>query len=315
MFMDQDLQLCDDTPRELQDAAAVPKASPKRRAAKAKAEGKAAKGKREARATTGSAPCLADGCSDPRVSNTKWCKSHKRSYDAMLYQATKEEEQHPGTLEIFKTTMANDYNASMEVAQFAEENPPDKMYAKKKFIDWARFRTVYGKTISNTDRNKTKPMWKGQFLLWAKNIMALDDEEGEEWWNELEQNPAIKRDRNGRKGRLQLYIPNFITRFTDRATFVTHQQEQGNKTIQKPTPENMWPREAAKAGCQRRVFAAGRGCGFFRAVGDCFGKSRRMGLEEAVPLSSRRQIRSRRRSIWIGSFPSSHGHWTKTWQT
>ena len=132
MFMDQDLQLCDDTPRELQDAAAVPKASPKRRAAKAKAEGKAAKGKREARATTGSAPCLADGCSDPRVSNTKWCKSHKRSYDAMLYQATKEEEQHPGTLEIFKTTMANDYNASMEVAQFAEENPPDKMYAKKK---------------------------------------------------------------------------------------------------------------------------------------------------------------------------------------
>ncbi|CAE7796767.1 unnamed protein product [Symbiodinium necroappetens] len=157
----------------------------------------------------------------------------------MLYQATAEEEQHPGTLEIFKQTMSNEYVASQEVLKFAEENPPDQMYKKKKFIDWAAFRTIHGKTISNTERNKTKPMWRGQFLLWAKNIMALDDEEATEWWNELEQDPKIAKDHNGYKGRKQLYIPNFITKLTDRTSFITHQQEQGNKPIQKPNEEKI----------------------------------------------------------------------------
>ena len=51
-------------------------------------------------------------------------------------------------------------------------NPPDKLYAKKEFIDWASFIQHHGKRVSDTGRSKAKPMRQGEFMKWATNVKS-----------------------------------------------------------------------------------------------------------------------------------------------
>jgi hypothetical protein len=60
--------------------------------AAAPGNGRKARGKAKAKSggggsRPGKGPCVA--CEEPRHANTKFCKNHKRAYDAMAYQAKK----------------------------------------------------------------------------------------------------------------------------------------------------------------------------------------------------------------------------------
>ena len=211
-------------------------AQPEPQQGKGKGRGRGGGGRTAAR--TSVLPCLC--CPEARANQSKFCKMHKRSYDAMAYQAKKvEKEGEEGAVDAFKSAMENDYTASVEISNFARENLPEQMYVKKKFIDWARFKTMYGRSVTDTDRTKAKPMWKGEFIKWATGVKALSDAEAEEWWDEYERNPAIQRDQNGYKGRLQLWIPNMKSKLLDESSFVASQQEQGNQPIKNPDSEKI----------------------------------------------------------------------------
>ena len=152
----------------------------------------------------------------------------------MAYQAKQREDAgDEEAKQAFEAAMSNDYTAGQEVAKFAERNPPDQKYARKSFIDWTAFKEVHGKKITYTDRNKTKPMWRGEFILWATRKKALTQIEAEDWWAELEKDPKIERDNGGYKGRLQLWIPNITYKLLDKSNYIDRQHEQGNKPINK----------------------------------------------------------------------------------
>ena len=179
-------------------------------------------------------------CPASRCNNSRFCKDHKRSYDAMAYQAKAAEAAgQEGAVEAFSNAMASDYTAGVEVSKFAELNPPHQLYAKKQFIDWANFVESHGKRVSETDRSKAKPMWKCEFMKWCMDVKALTEQEASDWWSELEADPAVQRDNLGFRGRLQLWVPNIKSKLNDTTTFSEYTQQQGNKAIQKPNADHV----------------------------------------------------------------------------
>lgn len=202
---------------------------PKKAKAKAKAKGKSRPGK-------GSCLC----CSDARHANTRFCKVHKRAYDSMAYQAKKAEEGGvSGAKEAFNKAMSDDFSAKQEIDKFCELNPPDQRYSRKAFLDWADFRKSYGQRTDVIDRSKCKPMWEGEFMLWAQNEKALSKSEAESWWKEYFNDPRVERDHDGYKGRLQLWIPAGHSRLTDKSTYIDSATSQGCKPLKDPKPEDV----------------------------------------------------------------------------
>ena len=205
----------------------------------------AAKGKAKARAKAGSAgsrpgkaPCLC--CKEARHANSRFCKEHKRSYDSMAYQAKKAEQQgEGGAVQAFNNSMADDFSAKAAIEKFCEANPPDQRYARKSFIDWADFKKTYGQRTDIIDRSKCKPMWEGEFIMWAMNEKALPKAEAENWWKEHYNNPRIERDNEGYKGRLQLWIPTGPSKLVDKSRFTESNTSQGSKPMKNPTPADV----------------------------------------------------------------------------
>ena len=209
-------------------------------AAKAKAKAKAkASGEKKSGGGGGSRPaklpCLC--CPELRHANTRFCKTHKRGFDSMAYQAKKSPVE--GAEEAFQKAMQDDFTAKSEVLKFCELNPPDQRYARKQFIDWAQFKQTHGQRTEVTDRSKCKPMWEGEFLLWAKNVKALPQAEAEHWWKEYLNNPRIERDNDGYKGRQRLWIPAGESKLTDKSKFSESVAEQGNKSLKEPSAEDV----------------------------------------------------------------------------
>ena len=211
-------------------------AMPKRAKGKAKAKAKSGAGAGGSR--PGKGPCLC--CQDPRHSNTRFCKLHKRAYDSMAYQARKAEESgEVGAVQAFQAVMGDDVTAKSEICKFCELNPPDSRYARKSFIDWTCFTKMYGHRTEIIDRSKCKPMWEGEFLLWAQNEKALTKAEAESWWQEYLNDPRVERDNDGYKGRLQLWVPCGVSKLTDKSKYTDSVAQQGCKTLKNPKAEDI----------------------------------------------------------------------------
>ena len=183
-------------------------------------------------------PCL--NCDAIRYQGCRWCKVHKRAYDAMLYQAEHvRQDGQKGFVEAFHESMAKDSTAAEEISKWCEMNPPEAKYTRKKFIDWAQFTKRYGQRHSTVDRRKNEPMIEKEFTLWAENIKGLTPSEAKDWWQEFLDNPAITRDFKGFRGRLQLWIPKFITKENLVETYIDSCQEQGSKASKKLADKDM----------------------------------------------------------------------------
>ena len=206
--------------------------------AAAPGNGRKARGKAKAKSggggsRPGKGPCVA--CEEPRHANTKFCKNHKRAYDAMAYQAKKADQNgEDGALAACNQSMQDDFSAKQALEIWTEKNPPDSRYTRKAFIDWADFRKTFGQRTEIIDRSKCKPMWEGEFIQWATTEKALPKSEAEQWWKEFYNNPRIERDNEGPKGRLQLWVPKGQSRLTDKARFSESTTTQGSKPLKDP---------------------------------------------------------------------------------
>ena len=195
---------------------------------------------RQSRVREPKEPCLVEQCEEARYQGLRFCKTHKRSYDSMAYQALKaEEDGEEGAVEAFQNAMAKDSTASVEVTKFAKINPPDARYARKQFIDWAAFRQTHGQRSSKIDRSKCAPFTEGEFKRWAMNVKALTKEEANEWWQEHLDNPLIDRDNAGFRGRQQLWIPKSKARIDQNERYVDNAAEQGCKPIKTPKEKDL----------------------------------------------------------------------------
>ena len=126
--------------------------------AAAPGNGRKARGKAKAKSggggsRPGKGPCVA--CEEPRHANTKFCKNHKRAYDATAYQAKKADQNgEDGALAACNQSMQDDFSAKQALEIWTQKNPPDSRYTRKAFIDWADFRKTFGQR--NRDHRPVK---------------------------------------------------------------------------------------------------------------------------------------------------------------
>ena len=171
--------------------------------AKVKAKAKS-KGKRDAKAEAANKTCIVKKCFEPCYQKKKWCILHKRSVDAMDYQAGKSPV--PGAVDALKKVLANDELAAEEIFQFAQLNPPDKAYHKKQLIDWSRFVKKHGIRMSSIDRTGRVPITEKAFLIRKTNKEGLDPASAQQLWDSHHADKTIDRDNLGDFGALRLWL-------------------------------------------------------------------------------------------------------------
>lgn len=111
---------------------------------KAKAKPRAAKAK--AKAGAGGSSSSVSTCSCPSCENllkrhSKYCERHKRNYDNMLYQRSRNENEEER--KTFDAAMANMVTQAQEVEKFGFDNPGDSKDKKQSLIQWSRFTRQY----------------------------------------------------------------------------------------------------------------------------------------------------------------------------
>ena len=78
--------------------------------------------------------CLASKCEELRKPNHRWCPTHKRQAEAIVYQATKANKQAE-----CKEIMQEDSRAQAAMEEFDNLNAVGKKLGKKRIIDWAQW--------------------------------------------------------------------------------------------------------------------------------------------------------------------------------
>ena len=232
---------------DLADLGTKPKSPKKKKTGSPKAKGKNARVKAAARASPkrggktgkgqrpGKLPCIC--CEEMRVSNSRFCKDHKRSADAMSYQAEKSDD--PEAKETFDQIFADDAAMAAAVNQFSKDNPPCAKYKRKQMIDWLQYKRSYGTRVTRRDRGTDVPKTEKEFKLWCVNVKGLTEQETKDWWAKLLDSPGVDRDYEGYGGKLRLYIPNAEEgRDRLRDQYIDNRQEEGSAVDKRAKPQD-----------------------------------------------------------------------------
>ena len=173
------------------------------------------------------APCLAPSCEDARVTGKRFCEIHKRSEDAMKYQAGAQQKIDGEALTLMNKLLSDDILAGIEVEKFGKQNPPDKKYLRKQLVQWASYLKISYKNVFTKEENTEVPMTQAAFNKYCELTLGLTDVETKDWWKELYSNPKTERDTDGFKGRVQFWIPTGKMRASGSETGVNDQVHQG----------------------------------------------------------------------------------------
>ena len=171
------------------------------------------------------------------MSNSRFCKDHKRSADAMSYQAEKSDD--PEAKETFDQIFADDAAMAAAVNQFSKDNPPCAKYKRKQMIDWLQYKRSYGTRVTRRDRGTDVPKTEKEFKLWCVNVKGLTEQETKDWWAKLLDSPGVDRDYEGYGGKLRLYIPNAEEgRDRLRDQYIDNRQEEGSAVDKRAKPQD-----------------------------------------------------------------------------
>jgi hypothetical protein len=176
-------------------------------------------------------PCLVQSCSGVRVVGKRFCDTHKRSEDAMKYQAAAQQKIDGEALNLMNKLLSDDILAGIEVEKFGKQNPPDKKYLRKQLVQWASYLKISYKNVFAKEENTETPMTQAAFNKYCELTLGLTDVETKDWWKDLYSNPKTERDTEGFKGRVQLWIPTGKMRTTGSETGVNDQVHQGGNQI------------------------------------------------------------------------------------
>ena len=183
----------------------------------------------------GKLPCLC--CEEAPAANSRFCKDHKRSCDAMSYQAKHSGEER--AQEIFDELFADDSRIGPAVKEFSLQNPPTQKYKRKQLIDWVAFRRAYGVKMTQRDRSGDLPKAYKEFKIWCVNKKGLTDDQAKDWWKKLLDDPTVDRDNDGFGGAFRLWIPNAKqSRDRLRDSYIDNRQEEGSAVEKKPKPSD-----------------------------------------------------------------------------
>lgn len=177
---------------------------------------------------TAKLPCLVLDCEAVRSSQCRFCAMHKRSEDAMKYQAKAQGQE---AEQMMAQVLADDEKAAHEVAMFSKINPPDKKYARKKLIQWASYLQKQYRKTSTKESSGEVPMTMQAFKCHCENVLGLTEQEWKGWWAELLADKTVQRDSEGFRGRLQLWVSMGKRRDVASETGIVHELQEGSNQI------------------------------------------------------------------------------------
>ena len=119
----------------------------------------------------------------PRARNSKFCACHIRTWDSIVYQAEQDAEKRgdeEGRITV-QELRNDDAKAAAAVLEQAKDNPPDRLYVRKKAIEWHELRKKHGIEVSKSDKRKEKPMTRQAFEQYCKTKLGISETETHEW--------------------------------------------------------------------------------------------------------------------------------------
>ena len=166
------------------------------------------KAKKPRKDPTNKVPCVVNSCEALRTGGKPCCKLHIRTYDAFRHQADAARQNGDEEMRSAREDMLGDETAmAKELSLFAQENPPDAKYVRKKLMADVGFKRRNLRREVKATIQKRKPMTKTMFKLKCKNKMGMTDTQSEAWFRLFYDDPAVERDRSGPLGEEVLWIP------------------------------------------------------------------------------------------------------------
>ena len=177
-------------------------------------------GRGRGRAATILLICIVPECECARAANSKFCKPHHGSWNAMELQHEDEDEEAQAILAELKAR-GNEEDRGRAVFNFCLVNPADQKYVKKRFFELIQYHKTCFTATQRTDKQGEKPMTQAAFFKYCDSELGLTPDEMKSWWEELHDDPRTERDNGGFRGREQLWIPLGASRSRDRIKGIT----------------------------------------------------------------------------------------------
>lgn len=165
-----------------------------------KAPVRAAAGSR-GRASTG--VCLIPSCGEPKKGGAKFCLQHNSFVDVMRYQA---KTQGKDQLAKLNTVLADDIRAIDEVESYAAKVALTPDCRRKPLINWVEFNERYIQSLSKGSYTTMPPYERMEWILEQVRRFGRDQEEMKQEWRAHEANELVRRDWNGYKGQVRLWL-------------------------------------------------------------------------------------------------------------
>ena len=191
------------------------------RAAKAKAKGKQP---RQGKATPGRSEkkCFVTKCTRNKAGNSKWCCDHKRTTDAMVYQAKRDEQ-----VDTLSKVLNDEVEAEKAIEDFETASPPGKF--RKHAIDWVSFMKKHGVRRSfMKDENEELMSW-GDYRKFCEQ-----KDKNEAWakceWERMRGRPQ-EFEQEGEGPTMKIWVPTRITRKRRHEQFIEDDVSEGSRQL------------------------------------------------------------------------------------
>ena len=136
-------------------------------------------------------------CTCPSIGNQSVCDRHRRRKDNMRTQAKKGG---ATRLKAFDDSFKDPELATEAMRENEATWPDGSKWGKQLAVDWAQFERRWGKTVSSTDRTKTRPWELEEFITHCIEKMRWSRVDAEQQWEGHKNNPAVFQDELGNKG-------------------------------------------------------------------------------------------------------------------
>lgn len=159
-------------------------------------------------------------CSERKAGKQKFCAKHKKDYDAMLYQATRDKK-----MDAFNNIMRDADKARAAIEDFDKANPPGRF--RKQHIDWAAFTVKYSKELVRIKRREEEE-WTFKDYRIDGLTKNMTEEQVKAGWRALLDSDL---DREGEGFEATIWVPNRRKRIRDEVEKVSTSFTEGSKQL------------------------------------------------------------------------------------
>ena len=151
------------------------------------------KAKKPRKDQTNKLPCIVNSCEALRTGGKPCCKLHIRTYDAFRHQADAARQNGDEEMwSAWEDVLGDETAMARKLSLFAQENPPDAKYVRKKLMADVGFKRRNLRRKEKATIQKRKSMTKTMFKLRCNNKMGMTDTQSEAWFRPFYDDPTVE---------------------------------------------------------------------------------------------------------------------------